>query len=162
MNINTLTHRFLFGSVAYACALHRRIRNYLRRRSFFVILDPADNSVTLSHALFNHMRRHANAAAPENGEESQSPKIFVFRVPEHHSFGFMLNPGITQPTQLCQIQYNGKYHCVGFESLCPSVGQMLYDYHLPHYFKCKLTVSVETTPNHRLYYLLHAPISSKQ
>ena len=132
---------------------YRRVRNFLRRRSFFVILDPADNSVTLSHALFQHMKKQdALCHSSDEGKEPQSPQVFMFRVGK--SFGFMLNPDIKQPTQLCQIQYNDKYKCVGFETLCPSVGQMLYDFHLPHFVKCKMSVSVETA-NGRLYYLLH-------
>lgn len=120
----------------------------LRLRNFFVILDPADNSCTLSKALFDHMRNHS--------DPDVEPKVFVFRV--SGSFGFMLNPDIDQPTQLCQIQYNGKYQCIGFETLCPSVGQMLYDFRLPHYLKCKMSVSVEHTADGKLYYLLHAPV----
>lgn len=38
-----------------------RIMNWWRNRRLFVIADPNDNGVTLSHALYNHL---ANSAMP--------------------------------------------------------------------------------------------------
>ena len=57
----------------------------------------------------------------------------------------MPDPGIAEPTQLCQIQYNGKYRCIGFETLCPSVGRILYEYGLPALRPVKLSVSIKRT-----------------
>lgn len=113
----------------------------------YVIADPADNSVTLSKALFQHIR--------SNAHEGDEARVFVFKVAQ--SYGFMANPGIEQPTQMCDIQFNDKYRCIGFETLCPSVGQILYDYGLPADGRIKLSVSVCNTPQGKLYYQFDRP-----
>ena len=109
--------------------------------SRYAILDPRDNSVTLSKALFKHIKDHA-------GREEKA-RVFVFRVSGTDLYGFMVNPDIRQETQMCEIQYNDKYHCIGFESLCPSVTRILYDYGLSSTFGVRLSVSVQHiyTPN---------------
>lgn len=111
----------------------------------FVYLDPADNSITLSKALFKHIQ--------ENADKNGKPSVFVFRVRGANLFGFMLEHNIKQPTQLCTIQYNEKYKCVGFETLNPSVGRILYEYGLPAEKKCRLSVSVERTYSKTFYQL---------
>ena len=118
-----------------------------RSLHYYVIADPADNSVTLSKRLFAHMRKEA-------GDDAS---VFVFRIPHHGTFGFMLNHGIAEPTQLCQIQYNAKYRCVGFETLCPSVGRIFYEYGLPALRPVKLSVEVRKTPQGKTYYQLTQP-----
>lgn len=115
---------------------------------YYVIADPADNSITLSKRLFHHIK--GNAA------EGDAPVVFVFRIPEDGTFGFMLNPCFEQPTYLCEIQYNDKHKCVGFESLCPSVGRILYDYGLNGDSPVALTVSVREA-NGKIYYKLEKP-----
>ena len=118
-----------------------------RSLRYYVIADPSDNSVTLSRHLFAHMRKEA-------GDDAS---VFVFRIPHHGTFGFMLNHGIAEPTQLCQIQYNAKYRCVGFETLCPSVGRIFYEYGLPALRPVKLSVEVMKTPQGKTYYQLTPP-----
>ena len=122
-----------------------------RSLRYYVIADPADNSVTLSRHLFAHMRKGAGA----------NTSVFVFRIPLYNTFGFMLNPGIDEPTQLCQIQYNGKYRCIGFETLCPSVGRILYEYGLPALRPVKLSVSIRRTPQGKVYYQIDVPTSKQ-
>lgn len=129
--------------------LFRKIQAWLLSLRHYVILDPADNSVTLSRLLFRDMQKRA--------AEGAAAQVFVFRVPDKHSFGFMVSPPIDEPTQLCDIQYNDRYHCVGFETLCPSVGRIFYDLGLPHAARCKLSVSLCCTPDGRVYYLLIPP-----
>lgn len=124
-----------------------RIKNWWRSLRYYVIADPSDNSITLSKALFNHMKNNAN--------EGDDARVFVFRVED--VYGFMVNPGITQPTQMCDIQYNDKYRCVGFETLCPSVGQILYSYHLPAKQKVKLSVRICRTNKDKVYYQIERP-----
>lgn len=116
---------------------------------YYVIADPTDNSVTLSKHLFNHIRR--------NAQDDGVPSVFVFRIPDNGTFGFMLNPGIEQPTQMCQIQYNDQYSCIGFETLCPSVGQIFYEYGLAPHQTVKLSVSVRKTPQGKIYYQINKP-----
>ena len=114
-----------------------RVWRWYRHRSIYVIVDPADNSVTLSRGLFDHMD-------VINQEEA---KVFVFSVGGGSAYtglyAFTLNPVIKQPTQLCDIQYNSKYRSIGFETLCPSVNRILYNYALPNR-KTKLSVEPST------------------
>lgn len=118
---------------------------------YYVIADPTDNSVTLSKHLFNHIRR--------NAQDDGVPSVFVFRIPDNGTFGFMLNPGIEQPTQMCQIQYNGKYRCIGFETLCPSVNRIFFEYGLAAHRPVKLSVSVMETAQGKTYYQIDMPTS---
>lgn len=127
----------------------KKIIAWWRSLRYFVIADPADNSITLSRRLFDHIRNSAQG--------SDVPKVFVFRIPGNGSFGFMLNPGIDEPTQYCDIQYNGKYRCIGFETLCPSVGMMFYEYGLPVTGRVRLSVSIHETPDGKTYYQFDKP-----
>lgn len=126
----------------------KKIQNWYWSLRLYVILDPADNSVTLSKKLFSHIRKYSDTA--------DKAVVFVFRVSDSGLFAFMLNPNIEKPTQICDIQYNEKYKCIGFETLNPSVGRILYDYNLSAESKCKLSVSVKET-NNKLYYQIEKP-----
>lgn len=126
----------------------KKIQNWYWSLRLYVILDPADNSVTLSKKLFSHIRKYSDTA--------EKAIVFVFRVSDSGRFAFIVNPKIEKSTQLCDIQYNDKYKCIGFETLNPSVGRILYDYKLPAESKCKLSVSVKET-NNKLYYQIDKP-----
>jgi len=119
-----------------------RYWKWYRHRSLYVIADPSDNSITLSRNLFDLMD-------VINQEEA---KVFVFKIIKTSDsgivvthYGFCLNPDFEYPTQLCDIQYNSKYRTIGFETLCPTVNRILYDYALP---KCKTKLSVEPSCVH--------------
>lgn len=134
----------------------KKIKQWLISPKLFVYIDPADNSITLSKALFKHMKN--------NVKPGDEPKVFVFKLSHTDNYAFMVNPNIKQPTQLCTIQYNEKYKCVGFESLCPSVGKIAYSYGLSHNKPTKLTVSthvinqnVDGTIVSNIYYQLEKP-----
>lgn len=117
----------------YLRNMFNQVRNWFRRRTFFVILDPNDNSVTLSKSLFKHM----------GVMELDKAQVFVFNVPYTGDYGFTLNPDLGDvETQLADIQYNDKHHCVGFECLVPTVNRIMYDYHMQHDKRCKLSVEV--------------------
>lgn len=131
-----------------------KLINKWRSLRYYVIADPSDNSVTLSKSLFFHMKKDAERSGSDG-----SPSVFVFRIPQGGTFGFMLSPEISEPTQLCQIQYNGKYRCIGFETLCPSVGRILFEYGLPALRPVKLSVSVRQTPQGKTYYQFDYPSS---
>ena len=139
-----------------------------RSLRYYVIADPSDNSVTLSPHLFAHIQKEVRHSCrtitrteKQNGRYDRAPRVFVFRIPHHHSFGFMPNPGIAEPTQLCQIQYNAKYRCIGFETLCPSVGRILYEYGLPALSPVKLSVAIRRTPQGKTYYQFDVPTSKQ-
>ena len=85
--------------------IFKKIKNWWQSLRFYAIADPADNSVTLSKALFSHIK--------SNAKEGDEARVFVFRVDK--AYGFMANPDIEQPTQMCDIQYNEKYRCIGFD-----------------------------------------------
>lgn len=129
--------------------IFNKITRWWQSLRFYVIADPADNSVTLSKALFNHIK--------DNAFESDEARVFVFKVTDSGCFGFMTNPSIEPPTQMCDIQYNGKYRCIGFETLCPSVGQILYTYGLNASQRVKLSVSVCRTGQGKVYYQIERP-----
>lgn len=126
-----------------------KLKALIQSLCYYVIVDPADNSMTLSKRLFTHMKRHFGG-----GDKAH---VFVFRIPSEDAFGFSVNPDIDRPTQLCDIQYNGKYKCIGFETLCPSVGMILYEYELDGLHPVKLSVSVHTAPQGRMYYRIDRP-----
>lgn len=128
-----------------------KLINKWRSLRYYVIADPSDNSVTLSRHLFYHMKKYAESSGVDGAS------VFVFRIPQGGTFGFMLSPEISEPTQLCQIQYNGKYRCIGFETLCPSVGRIFFEYGLPALRPVKLSVSVRQTPQGKTYYQFDLP-----
>lgn len=114
---------------------------WYRHRSLYVIADPADNSVTLSRALFEHM----------DVMNQEQAKVFMFRMSgasRHCSkvYAFTLNPDIEQPTCLADIQYNSKHRSIGFEALVPTVNRIFYDYGLPYDRPVKLSVEPATVP----------------
>ena len=122
-------------------AIYKRIVAWVQSFRMFAILDPRDNSVTLSKELFNHIRVFSNK--PE-------AKVFVFSV--GNTYGFTVNPDIEQPTALYDIQYNSKHQCIGFESLCPSVNLMLNTFNLPCGAPIKVRVKACKAKNKMRYY----------
>lgn len=126
--------------------IFNKIKNWWQSLRYYVIADPADNSVTLSKALFTHIKN--------NAREGDEARVFVFRVGDR--YGFMANPGIEQPTQMCDIQYNDKYRCIGFETLCPSVGKIFYDYGIPAYKPQRLAVTIHKSVD-KYYYQFERP-----
>jgi hypothetical protein len=127
----------------------RKLIKWWQSLWYYVIADPTDNSITLSKKLFFHIMKNAN--------DKNETKVFVFRELGSDDYGFMINPNFDQPTQLCEIQYNEKYHCIGFETLCPSVGQIFYSYGLPAYKKVKMSVSIRRTIADKVYYIIEKP-----
>lgn len=122
---------------------------WLQSRRCYVIADPKDNSITLSKRLFAHIRRNADGDG--------MAKVFVFFVPDEDRYAFMVNPNIEHETQMCEIQYNAKYKCIGFETLCPTVGRIFYDYGLSADKQKRLPISVRKTVNNETYYQIRKP-----
>ena len=125
-------------------------RRWRDSRRLYVIADPSDSSITLSRALFSHMRRNAG--------EGEGAKVLAFAVPESGTFGFMVNPKLERDTVTCQIQYNAEYRCVGFEALCPTVAMILYNYGFGADAAAKLGVSVRRTSTGDMFYQIDRPI----
>ena len=125
-----------------------KLKQWWQSRKYYVVADPNDNSITLSKALLRHLQSSA--------QEGESARVFVFRLTHNDSFAFMANPPIEQPTQMCDIQYNEQYKCVGFETLCPSVGKIFYDYGISAEKPCKLTISIHESLG-KYYYQFNKP-----
>ena len=119
---------------------------------YYVIADSNDNSITFSRKLYKHIELNSHV------EDSQAAvKVFVFKVPDLNSYGFMINPELDKETQLADIQYNSKYKTIGFESLVPSVNRIFNDYGLPFGSKTKLTVTVRHLPCNKIFYNIERP-----
>ena len=125
-----------------------KLKQWWQSRKYYVVADPNDNSITLSKALLRHLQSSA--------QEGESARVFVFRLTHNDSFAFMANPPIEQPTQMCDIQYNEQYKCVGFETLCPSVGKIFYDYGISAEKPCKLSISIHESLG-KYYYQFNKP-----
>ena len=138
-----------------------RVWRWYRHRSLYVIADATDNSITLSHALFDLM----------GVMDLDVAKVFVFHLcnacsedMEHtvRMYAFMLNPDLEQPAPLADIQYNSKYQTIGFECLCPTVNRIFYDYGLPPTAtKVKFSIEPATvsggSPSGKPYYIIFPP-----
>lgn len=122
----------------------------------YVIADAKDNSVTFSRHLFRLL---------DVMDEAQA-KVYVTMLCNVHSelgrwpgplYAFCINPPIEQNTQLADIQYNAKYRCVGFESLCPTVARICYDYGLSPFVRVKLSIAPCQLDNGMYYYAILRP-----
>lgn len=120
------------------------IRRLLDRIRMYVVCDPRDNSVTFSRKLWKHIERNGLVEA----------KVFTFAIPQERVFAFMLNPGIKTEAHMADIQYNGKYKTIGYESLNPTVNYIFYNYGLPHDKPCKLSVAKSKLNEKWLYRIL--------
>jgi hypothetical protein len=118
----------------------------IKYRGFFVILDARDNSVTLSEKLYRHM----------DVESKDAAKVIVFRMSDSGLYSFVLNPQLDEPTQLCDIQYNSKHKTIGFETLCPTVGRIFYDYGIRHEGAVKMTVVPRQIKDLTIYEIQHS------
>ena len=127
------------------------IYNMLFHRSMYIIADPRDNSITLSRRLVRRM----------GVMKAEQAKVFVFKTNDKYQrYAFTLNPQLTEPTQLCDIQYNTQHRCIGFETLCPTVNKIFYDYRLPLAKAAKLSVRIRTI-RHITYYVIIPPCYEK-
>lgn len=125
----------------------KRFVQFLQSLGCWVVADATDNSVTFSRALFKKLRIM----------DMDEAKVFVFKVAGTGSYGFMLNPPIREDTQLAEVMYNGRYRCIGFECLVPTVNRIFYDYGLAADTKCKLSVRRVETVNGMVYYEICKP-----
>lgn len=122
----------------------KKFKQWIDDRRMYVIVDGADNSVTLSKRLVKDMGVM---------EMTTQPKVMVFKV--FGGYGFMVDPDVEQETQLNNIQYNEKHRTIGFETLCPTVNRILYDYHLPQ-GRYKLGIKKRRTKG-KVFYTIHEP-----
>lgn len=79
----------------------------------YVVMDPRDNSVTLSPALFASL-----------GGFDECHRVYVFQVAGSDDYAFIVNPDFPEETQISDVQVNTKTKEVGFECLIPSVPMM--------------------------------------
>ena len=109
----------------------------------YVIADAADNSITFSRHLFRllDVMDEAEAKVYVTQLANVTGLLSSWKIP---LYAFCINPPIKQETQLADIQYNSKYHCIGFESLCPTVARICYDYGISALQRVKLSVAPRT------------------
>ena len=128
--------------------MFKRLKYWWQHLRLFVILDSADSSITLSRALVREIRR---------SEAADADSIFVFRTSApDRCYAFMPDPPIDQPTQLSTLQYNTRYKCVGFETLCPTAARILYDYGVTT-DRCRLSITPVVNSDGRRYYRIEPP-----
>ena len=120
--------------------------NYLLKSTLYIIADASDNSITLSKRLFEHM----------GGMNLETAKVFVFYIPDDHSYGFTLNPLLETQTDLYDIQYNEKYKTIGFSPLVPTVNRIFYDYGIDAEKSVKLSIKICKSKN-MIYYKICRP-----
>lgn len=122
------------------------LRNIFTKLNWYVVIDGRDNSVTISRKVWLHLKKNVS-------KDCDEARVFVFKT-SLNEFAFMVNHNIEQDTQLCTVQYNEHFKTIGFESLCPSVNRICYEYGLPYEKPIKLPVRIEKTPDGRFYYVL--------
>lgn len=135
--------------MTYLRIMFDKLKNWFRRRSFFVICDPSDNSVTFSKALFHHLKVM----------DGDTAKVYVFSLAtgaapfrDKGEYAFVINPDLGgAETQLADVQYNAKHKTIGFECLVPTVNRIIYDYGLPHDHKVKLSVKAGRSGDIKYY-----------
>ena len=127
----------------------------------YVILDPTDNSVTLSEYLFAHMQRHA-----QGGHEAVA---YVFRTSDTHRYAFIVGvpEGCTDDPNaiaaICPpIQYNEKTHTVGFSPNFPTVTAIAHEWGLPHDTCCVCGIRIRRLPSRLCYYEIIPAIPSTE
>lgn len=109
----------------------KKIIDYIlnfKNRDLYVDLDPDDSSITLSKKLFQKM----------GVMEQKKAKVMVFIIAQackQPIYAFELNPPLPKDseTPVAEVQFNTRHHCVGFETLVPTVAKILYDYMLPNH-----------------------------
>lgn len=112
----------------------KHIFDCIRWHGMYVILDPSDDSVTLSKRLYRHMDKSCGG---------RLDTVYAFSISEEYAF--CCNPienGWLQKdckAPISPVQYNAKHKCIGFHAECPTVNRIMYDYALP---LCKVKMSV--------------------
>ena len=79
--------------------IFKKITNWWQSLRFYVIADPEDNSITLSKALFNHIK--------DNAQEGEEARVFVFKVEQ--SYGFMTRSEERRVGKECRSRWS-PYH----------------------------------------------------
>lgn len=70
----------------------------------------------------------------------------------------MINPPVSEKdTQIADIQYNDLHMTIGFESLCPTVNRIFYDYGIGAIGNAKLSVTPSRTADDKIFYKIERP-----
>ena len=126
-----------------------KIKWMLTKHKYFVIMDAKDNSVTLSKAVFKEL----------GGENMKCDRVIVTR----SQLGYVFtneHKMSDKDTVLCAIQLNQKHNCIGFETLCPTVNRIFYDYGLKPDISAKLSVEIHFAGDMK-YFLILNPNGNK-
>lgn len=127
----------------------RQLIDLIRWHGMYAILDPSDDSITLSKRLYKHMDKAC---------KGKLDTVYAFQI--EGDYAFSCNPREhgwlpeDSKAPLPHIQHNAKYNCIGFYAECPTVNLMLYDYALP-LGKVKLSVRPGKRGNIKYYRICH-------
>lgn len=130
--------------------IRKSVKSILYRR-FYVVLDARANSVTISRAVYDRMRRMLH----------DNTEIVVFRAADTGLYCFSLYeeflllrdvPCITVP-----LQYNEQYRTIGFCSESPSVTAVCNAYGLPFDRMVRLSVFPRRSAHGETFFEIQRP-----
>lgn len=107
----------------------KRLYESLRWWGMYVIVDPSDDSITLSKRLYNHMDKSCGGKLKD---------VYSFSIPgvECVEYAFCCNPlengylNEEDHAPISPVQYNSEHKCIGFYAECPTANRIAYDYML--------------------------------
>lgn len=115
----------------------RRLYDFFHRKECYIVVDPRDNSVTMSRGLCRKVKV----------DDLTNDKVWVGR---NSRGGYVIQFNCTldeEQTQVAHLQYNSKYKSYGFETLTPSVNLMYYKWGLQDAAPRKLSVWESMMPD---------------
>lgn len=120
-------------------------------RKYSVVLDGRANSVTISRAVYRHMMKAERACTDILMFKSSDTGLYSFALKEE--FVSLLDvPCLTSP-----LQYNDKYHKIGFRTDHPSVTAICDDYGIPLDSMVRLSVFPRQTAQGETFYEIQRP-----
>lgn len=117
----------------------------------YVVADPSDNCLTLSKHLYESMRLL----------DYDDIRVLTFRTPDG-GYGFCINPEQyrdvrTEDSVFVPMMFDTKGKTVGFESRCPTLNRVFYDWGLPIDRPVKLSVETVETKSGQTVYMIKRP-----
>lgn len=117
----------------------------------YVVADPRDNCLSLSKHLYEGMRLL----------DYDDIRVLTFRTADG-GYGFCINPEQykdvrTEDSVFVPMMFDTKGKTVGFESRCPTLNRVFYDWGLPIDRPCKLSVTKTTLVGGQVVYMIERP-----
>ena len=129
-----------------------RIFKGLKNHKYYVVLDGRANSVTISKAVYQHITQKGYRSSTE---------VVVFKSNDKNLYCFAMREdfeSLKNTKVACsQLQYNEKYHKIGFRSDLPSVTAICDSYFCPMDEKVQLLVIPRQTKYGETFYEIQRP-----